>query len=155
MNNNPLIIHVTPQGRPSDILAIIFRLQPIESGISFLTPGNYSQQLGVMRRPTGYDIEPHLHLPVDRTIQYTKEVLYIKSGIIRADFYDEDMSYLLSHLLHAGDFILLAKGGHGFHVIQETEIVEIKQGPYAGNEDKLRFPAIAESEIIIPDLKSS
>ena len=127
-------------------LAIILRAQYKSEGIEFFTPDDYSQQLAYMNRPSGYLIKPHVHNAVERKVQYTKEVLYIKSGQVRVDFYEEDQSYLESRVLHAGDLILLAYGGHGFYMLQASEIIEVKQGPYAGDADKTRFDGIESTE---------
>jgi len=123
-------------------LALIIRRDFHKDGIEFFTPGTYSQQIGYMNRPAGYVIPPHVHNPVLREVQYTKEVLLIKSGKLRVDFYAEDQSYLESTILNAGDVILLAYGGHGFEMIEPTEIIEVKQGPYAGDDDKTRFEPV-------------
>lgn len=119
--------------------ALIIRRSFHKEGIEFLTPDTYSQQLGYMNRPAGYVIPPHVHNPVPREVQFTKEVLFIKSGRVRVDFYSDDQQYLESTVLEAGDVILLAFGGHGFEMLEPTEIIEVKQGPYAGEADKLRF----------------
>jgi len=124
-------------------LAIIIRNSFKKDGIEFFTPNDYSQQIGYMNRPQGYVIDPHIHNPVQRQVQFTKEVLFIKSGCIRADFYDEGQNYLESRILNAGDLILLAFGGHGFEMLEDSEIIEVKQGPYAGEGDKTRFKPIA------------
>ena len=121
------------------VVAIILRANYSAAGINFFTPNDFSQQLGYMNRPAGYQIEPHIHNPVSREVQYTKEVLFIKTGKVRVDFYDENRQYLESKILDPGDFILLAFGGHGFVMLEESEIIEIKQGPYAGESDKTRF----------------
>jgi mannose-6-phosphate isomerase-like protein (cupin superfamily) len=84
---------------------------------------------------------------VAREVQYTKEVLFVKSGRLRVDFYDDDRVYLESTVLEAGDIILLAQGGHGFTMLEPTEIVEVKQGPYVGEQDKTRFAGVAPSEL--------
>ncbi|ONN67090.1 hypothetical protein [Herbaspirillum sp. VT-16-41] len=139
-----MIQHIT-QG--SMTLAIIIRTQYQKDGIEFFTPNDFSQQLAYMKRPTGYVIAPHVHNPVKREVQYTKEVLFIKSGKLRVDFYNEAQEYLESTELHAGDVILLAYGGHGFSVIEEAEIIEVKQGPYAGEQDKTRFSPIEQDQI--------
>ncbi|QNB05732.1 hypothetical protein G5S34_02320 [Herbaspirillum frisingense] len=139
-----MIQHIT-QG--SMTLAIIIRTQYQKDGIEFFTPNDFSQQLAYMKRPTGYVIAPHVHNPVKREVQYTKEVLFIKSGKVRVDFYNEAQEYLESTELHAGDVILLAYGGHGFFVIEEAEIIEVKQGPYAGEQDKTRFSPIEQDQI--------
>jgi mannose-6-phosphate isomerase-like protein (cupin superfamily) len=120
-------------------LAVVIRHSFIKDGIEFFTPATYSQQIGYMNRPAGYVIEPHVHNPVMREVQYTKEVLFIKSGRVRVDFYSDAQEYLESTILESGDVILLAFGGHGFEMLEPTEIIEVKQGPYAGDGDKTRF----------------
>lgn len=122
-----------------ETIAIILYANFKESGIHFLTPDNFSQQLGYMNHPAGHSIAPHFHNLVPREVKYTNEVLYIKSGKLRADFYDLNHSFLDSKVLNKGDVLLLASGGHGFFVLEDSEIVEIKQGPYAGDKDKTRF----------------
>lgn len=124
----------------SDVeLALIIRSSFKKDGIEFFTPGSYSQQLGYMNRPAGYVIPPHVHNPVARQVEFTKEVLFVRRGRLRVDFYSEDQDYLESTVLEAGDVILLARGGHGFEMLEPTEMIEVKQGPYAGDEDKTRF----------------
>lgn len=107
--------------------------------IEFFTPGDFSQQLGYMQRPKNYIIEPHLHNKVHREVNLTNEVLFIKSGKVRVDFYDLNKQYFESQILNKGDIILLAFGGHGFVMLEKSEIIEVKQGPYAGDKDKVRF----------------
>lgn len=124
-------------------LAVLLHAGYREDGIRFFTPDDFSQQLGYMNRPQGYVIPPHVHNPVRREVQYTKEVLFIKSGKVRVDFYDDDQTYLESRILHQGDVLLLAFGGHGFEMLEPTEMIEVKQGPYAGEADKTRFNGIA------------
>ena len=123
-------------------LALIIRRSFRKDGIEFFTPGAYSQQVGYMNRPAEYVIPPHVHNPVTREVQYTNEVLFIRSGRLRVDFYSEAQAYLESAVLEAGDVILLARGGHGFEMLEPTEIIEVKQGPYAGDDDKTRFAPI-------------
>jgi hypothetical protein len=123
----------------SQELALIIRRTFRKDGIEFFTPGSYSQQIGYMNRPAGYVIAPHVPKPVKREVQYTKEVLFIKSGRVRVDFYSEAQDYLENAVLEEGDVILLAYGGHGFEMLEPTEMIEVKQGPYAGDEDKIRF----------------
>lgn len=127
-------------------LAIIIRAGFRKEGIEFFTPGTYSQQVGYMNRPIGYLIPPHVHNPVRREVHFTNEVLFVRSGRLRVDFYSKHKEYLESMILAAGDVILLAYGGHGFEMLEPTEIVEVKQGPYAGDDDKTRFEGIATSQ---------
>jgi mannose-6-phosphate isomerase-like protein (cupin superfamily) len=123
----------------SDLLALIVSHRYDKPGISFFTPNELSQQLAYMRHPTGKLIEPHVHNPVPREVQHTQETLFIKRGKLRVDFYDDQQNYLESRILETGDVLLLIKGGHGFEVLEEIEMFEVKQGPYVGEGDKTRF----------------
>jgi len=126
--------------------AIIIRSSYENEGIKFFTPNNFSQQLAYMKRPNGYEIKPHIHQIISKKIEFTQEVLFIKSGKIRVDFYDKEKNYLLSKILSKGDIILLSEGGHGFKVIEECEMYEVKQGPYDEANDKKRFEGILNKE---------
>lgn len=125
-----------------EVLALILRAGYRAEGIRFFTPDHFSQQLAYMNRPQGYVIPPHVHNPVVREVHFTKEVLFLRSGRLRADFYDDERNYLESRILHQGDVLLLASGGHGFEMLEPCEIIEVKQGPYAGEADKTRFSGI-------------
>lgn len=131
------------------ILGIIIRANYHKEGISFFTPGEFSQQLGYMNRSKDYVIEPHVHNLVERKVDLTQEVLVVRSGKVRVDFYDDDRNYLESRILQTGDIILLAHGGHGFKMLEPTEMIEVKQGPYCGERDKVRFNAIDDNNVII------
>ena len=133
----------------NELLAIIVRSDYSDKGIKFFTPDDFSQQLAFMSHPSGKIIEPHVHNPVKREVHFTNEVLFIRKGKLRVDFYDDSKNYLESRVLKEGDVILLATGGHGFKVIEDVEMFEVKQGPYAGENDKTRFKGIEEGELKI------
>lgn len=130
-------------------LAMIIRNDHDCEGVDFLTPNEYSQQVAYMHHPTGKIIDAHVHNLVHRNVVMTQEVLFIKKGKLRVDFYDDYEDYLKSRLLVAGDVLLLVSGGHGFKVIEEIEMIEVKQGPYAGDADKTRFAGIRDEEVKI------
>ncbi len=131
--------------------AIIIRATFRMDGIGFFTPRDNAQQLGYMNRPKGYSIQPHFHDPMPRTVDFTQEVLFVKSGRVRVDFYDDDRAYVESCELHPGDVILLCSGGHGFRMIEDAEMIEVKVGPYFGAADKVRFEPADESVIKFRD----
>jgi len=131
------------------LLGIILRVSFVKDGIEFFTSDDSSQQLGYMNRPEGYVIPPHRHNIVRRDVHLTQEVLFIRSGKVRVDFFDNDQNYVESTILHAGDVILLADGGHGFKMLEQSEIIEVKQGPYCGERDKVRFEAIDDGRVIL------
>ena len=126
---------------------IIIRNNFMFEGIKFFTKDEDSQQLGYMNRPEGYEVKPHRHNLVPREVHLTQEVLFIKSGKVRVDFYSNNQEYLESRILFPGDVILLSDGGHGFKMLEPSEIIEVKQGPYCGERDKVHFQPISDENI--------
>ena len=141
---------VTEIRHGGEIIAIILSRDFAKPGIHFFTPDNFSQQLAYMRHPAGKIIPPHVHNPVPRQVQFTLEVLFLKRGKLRVDFFDDQQNYLESRILVGGDVILLSKGGHGFEVLEEIEMYEVKQGPYAGEADKTRFIGKVPAQLNFP-----
>lgn len=123
----------------NSLLAIIIRSDFSKDGIEFFTPDDFSQQLAYMNRPEGYKISPHIHNKVERQVFYTQEVLFIKRGKVKINFFDDNKNSIDARILQTGDVILLASGGHGFEMLEPTEMIEVKQGPFAGEKDKTRF----------------
>ena len=134
------------------LLALLLHHNFRTGGIKFFTPDDFSQQLAYMNRPAGYVIQPHVHNPVKREVSFTKEVLFIRSGRVRVDFYDDEKNYLESRILNTGDVLLLAFGGHGFEMLEDSEIIEVKQGPYAGEADKTRFFPVDQALVQIKNI---
>jgi len=133
------------------LLSIIIRANYKADGIEFFTPDDFSQQLAYMNRPKNYKIPPHVHNSVQRDVHFTQEVLVIKSGRVRVDYYDNNKNYFESRVLNEGDVVLLAFGGHGFEMLEDSEIIEVKQGPFAGEMDKVRFDAVNKEELEIKE----
>ena len=131
------------------LLSIIIRTNYKSDGIEFFTPDDFSQQLAYMNRAKDYVIPPHVHNPVQRDVHFTQEVLVIITGKVRVDYYDDDRNYLESRELNEGDVVLLAYGGHGFEMLEDSEIIEVKQGPYAGELDKIRFEPVSKDKVEI------
>jgi mannose-6-phosphate isomerase-like protein (cupin superfamily) len=121
------------------LCAVILRSTCDQPGIHFFTPDDYSQQLASMSYAPGKVIPAHTHNPVHREVFHTQETLFIRKGKVRVDFFAEDRQYSTSRILGAGDVILLISGGHGFEVLEELNMIEVKQGPFAGDGDKTRF----------------
>jgi mannose-6-phosphate isomerase-like protein (cupin superfamily) len=121
------------------LIAIIISADFAKKGIHFFTADDSPQQLGYMNRPAGYVIPPHAHKPLPRTITESQEVLFIRSGKVRVDFFDDDEYFIESRVVEQGDVILIASGGHGFEIIEDAEMIEVKQGPYMGDAEKVVF----------------
>ncbi len=121
------------------LYAIIIKRNFSHDGIKFFTDDSSPQQIGYMKRPKNYKIVPHVHFKKSRIIHDTYEVLFIKSGKVKIKFYKQNKEFLTSRELSSGDTILLAEGGHGLSMLEESEIIEVKQGPYLEDSDKERF----------------
>jgi hypothetical protein len=122
-----------------DLYAIVLRDNYKGDSIRFFTPDSFSQQLGYLPHKKGAVIKPHEHQINKREIHYTQEVLLIKKGRVQVNFYDLDHMPVFSEVLDSGDMILLCGGGHGFEMLLDTVMIEIKQGPYTGANDKNIF----------------
>jgi len=120
-------------------VALIIRAEYDKPGIQFFTPANFSQQVAFMRHPQGHKIAAHVHNLHLRQVLYTQEVLIVRRGKVQVNLYASDRSPIGSRILNSGDLILLCGGGHSIEMIEETSLIEVKQGPYAGEDDKTRF----------------
>jgi len=120
-------------------IALIIRAEYDEPGIQFFTPSSFSQQVAYMKHPKGHKIAAHVHNMITRQVLYTQEVLVIRKGKIKVKLYSSNKKFVCEKILETGDLILLCGGGHSFEMIEETSMIEVKQGPFAGDGDKTRF----------------
>ena len=118
-------------------------------GINFFTPNNTTQQFGYIKHKKGHVIEPHQHNKRLTKILSTTEVILLLKGILRVDFYENQKKYLFSKIINAKDIIMLVHGGHGFKVLKNAEMIEVKQGPYSLAKDKIKFNKVDEIQIKI------
>ncbi len=123
-------------GNPENPTAIVIRKGERVEGIEFYSPLNFGLQLGLMTRNANHKVPPHIHNEIERTISKTQEVLLVRLGKIRVDLYEDSHNVIESLTLLEGDVILLASGGHGIEMLETSEILEVKQGPYLGTDDK-------------------
>ena len=130
------------------MLALIVRARyRRKKGITFFTQNESTQQFGYMKHKRDHIIMPHLHKKRLTKIYYTSEVILILKGILRVDFYNRFKKYLFSKILKPSDIIMLVSGGHGFKILKDVEMLEIKQGPYNLIKDKIKFENIDDSYI--------
>jgi len=122
-------------------VALIIRAEYDEPGIQFFTPANFSQQVAFIRHAPGHKIAAHVHNLQLRQVLYTQEVLFLRRGKVKVNLYSSDRKPIGSHILKSGDLILLCGGGHSLEMLEESSMIEVKQGPYAGDGDKTRFEA--------------
>ena len=120
-------------------LAYVIRNELLPNTTTFITPPEFKQQVGFVVYPSGGEIAPHLHKPLQRHLTGTSEVLVLRKGRCILDVYNNDKVLVASKELHEGDIMLMVDGGHGFRMLEETVFLEVKQGPYTGIEEKQRF----------------
>ena len=120
-----------------------------KKGINFFTPKETTQQLGYMKHKKGHIVKPHKHYKRLTKIMRTTEVILLLKGSLRADFYDNEKKYLFSKIINAKDIIMLVHGGHGFKVLKDVEMIEVKQGPYSQKKDKIKFNEVNEKKVRI------
>jgi hypothetical protein len=122
------------------LLALVLHRDDGGEGVNFITPDENTLQLGVMKHKSGVKIKPHVHKNITRNINQVQEVLHIDYGKVEAEFYDGNSKKVVTTILNSGDTIILVSGGHGFNILEDARIIEVKQGPYYGAEDdKVRF----------------
>jgi mannose-6-phosphate isomerase-like protein (cupin superfamily) len=139
MEQHPAGIEQVFDDDGSSILALIIRSSFHQEGINFVTGDDSVHQLGVLCWPQGHVIDAHVHNPLERKIDSTQEVLFVRSGRARMDLYSADQEYRCSREISTGDVVFLPSGGHGFEMLEDTDIIEVKQGPYQGESEKTRF----------------
>ena len=131
------------------LYALVVKSFRKKKGLSFFTKNSYNQQIGYMKHPKDFLIKPHLHSKRITKIFITSEVIVLQKGKLRVDFYNKKKKYLFSVYINKGEIIMLVHGGHGFKIIKDVEMLEIKQGPYLLSSDKVKFEKIDEKKIKI------
>ncbi len=128
--------HILREGRA---LAYIIRAELSPAATTFLTPNDFKQQVGFIVYPKGGEIAKHVHVPLERNLVGTSEAIVVRSGNCEIDIYDDDRSLVATRTLRTGDIMLMVGGGHGFRMLEDTVLLEVKQGPYTGQAEKVLF----------------
>jgi hypothetical protein len=136
VDNQDLIEHIMWHGKP---LTYIIRSGFSPSQTTFLTPPEFKQQVGFVVYPAGGEISRHIHRSIQRQLIGTSEVLVVRKGHCLIDVFSDEHDLVAQRELNVGDVVLMVGGGHGFHMLEETVLLEIKQGPYTGLDEKERF----------------
>jgi hypothetical protein len=117
------------------VLALVFKKGLKANGVKFLTPNEYTLQLGLLEHSKGKILKDHMHnQKIEYNVNTTQEFLYIEKGEIKVKFFDDKWKLVHQERLSAGDFMLHISGGHGFEILKKCRLIEIKQGPYPGEK---------------------
>jgi hypothetical protein len=136
VQNDTLVESIECDGQ---LIATIIRAEKMPDETEFVTGDDVKQQVGFVVYPEGGIIPRHIHVPMERHLRGTSEVLVIRKGMLEADFYTDGKEFICTRLLRQGDVLLLVSGGHGFRCLKDTVLLEVKQGPYLGPQEKQRF----------------
>jgi hypothetical protein len=120
-------------------IAVIVRASLAPAQTTFITPNEFLQQIGFVVYPAGGHILPHVHKPIERHVVGTAETLIVRQGKLNVTLYDDERREVARRPLTTGDVLVLVSGGHGFEMLEDTILLEIKQGPYTGLVEKERF----------------
>lgn len=131
-----MVEHIDIAGR---VYAIIIPVSYENQGIEFHSKPTDSLQIGSMMWDANHHIQGHKHLSHPRSVEFSNEAIFITKGKVKINFLGELGEILMSRILRAGDVVLLLDGGHSFDIIEDARMIEIKQGPYVGESDKLRY----------------
>ncbi len=121
------------------VMALVIRSRFEGEKYNFITPPESPLQVGVNFYESGDRIQPHAHLPRNTVVRSTQEFIWIKKGVVLLQLYNESQTQVHDVRLSKDDCVLLISGGHGFHVLEGAEFVEVKQGPFSKEQDKIRF----------------
>jgi hypothetical protein len=121
------------------VLCVIIRAAPPPTKTTFYTPDHANLQVGKIVYPANSEIPRHTHRPVVRTVQGTSEVIVVQKGRLLLDLYTQDQEYVATRAMALGDVVAFTGGGHGFRLLEDTVLLEVKQGPYSGLQEKDRF----------------
>ena len=121
------------------LIAIIVSRDHNPPSTEFVTTSDLNLQVGLIKYPAGGIIQPHVHRPLERHIVGTGEFLFVRLGKAEVSLYDDERQLVAQRILQQGDLLLLVSGGHGFRMLEDTVLLEVKQGPYTGLDEKERF----------------
>jgi hypothetical protein len=133
---DPAVETITHDGA---VLCTIIRAEPLPEVTTFYTPNEFNLQVGKIVYGAGKEIPRHTHRPVSRIVMGTSEVILVQKGSLILDVYDNGRNLVASRHMDQGDVVALVSGGHGFRLLADTVLVEVKQGPYSGVQEKDRF----------------
>ena len=121
------------------LLATIYRKDLKVNGVRFLTDNRCTLQVGKIAHNGKKTIKPHKHPHIKHKVNRTLEFFYVEKGSVEADIYDDDWNLVCTELLSRGDIMIYHGGGHGFRFKKGAKVIEVKQGPYPGDDKAKQF----------------
>lgn len=121
-----------------ELLAIVIRPN-LEDPLNFVTPEDSPIQLGFHNRKKGEFVLPHLHklIPELKNIP-SYEMFHITKGKAQVEIFNKSNQKASQTILSSGDTIFLI-AGHSVKFLEDTKMLEVKQGPYRGKEEDKEY----------------
>lgn len=126
-------------GADGNTIAMLITRETAFDETTFVSPPEIPLQLGFVVHGAGGEVPAHCHVPIDRRVSITCEFLWVRQGRCEVDLFDDARNFVATRELRTGDAILLVSGGHGFRMLEDTVLAEVKQGPYIGLAEKERY----------------
>ncbi|MGD9129921.1 MAG: hypothetical protein PVJ09_05535 [Candidatus Woesebacteria bacterium] len=117
-----------------ETIALIIKANHQVDNLEFFTKDNDPLQVGIHQKEKGIKLTPHIHLSNTKVVSEVHEVLYIIEGKIRVTYYTIDGDIITKFILNKGDILIHQKMGHGFEILEDAKIFEVKQGPFPGTK---------------------
>jgi cupin fold WbuC family metalloprotein len=130
------LLRFTEEGRT---LCLVVRGSRDVGETSFFTENEALLQVGLVVHPAGHVIPRHRHVPVQRRIDETGEVLIVRRGRCAVELFGRQGTALGSVELGSGDIMILSGAPHRLTMLEDTALLEVKQGPYQGPAEKEVF----------------
>ena len=122
-----------------NIVAIVFDINNYKDEKSFLTDSEDEIQLGIFNLEKNNEIARHYHPKQIRKIEKTTEVIILISGQIEVSLFDLKNELIENIKLDEGKIIIFIQGGHSLKILEDSKFIEVKQGPYDLEIDKIIF----------------
>lgn len=123
----------------NEIYASIFDIRNIPEGLDFLTNDESFIQIGTWNYKKDKILDAHYHNYFERSSYITQEVVYVLQGKIKCNLYQEDTTYIDFAIVESGMMIVQYKGVHEYEMLEDSKVLEVKNGPYYGpDKDRTR-----------------
>ena len=117
----------------------IFDLNNINEGLDFLTNDDSFVQVGTWKYEKGKILDAHYHNTFERKSYITQEVVLVLEGTIICNLYTTDGEFIASEEIKQNQLIIQFLGVHEYEIMDNSKVLEIKNGPYFGpDKDRTR-----------------
>lgn len=100
----------------------------------FFSPPESSFQFGLLAHEAGYREPAHYHKSFERRIDDLQQMFVMQRGVVDVELFTDEGRRFRVIRLEEGDAIVLIRGVHAIHVVEDFQALSVKQGPFFGDE---------------------